>query len=128
MYTAHRQYQALSIASRIESASPHELVTILYEELLRALEVTRAALSQGRSDAARSARERSASILVALDASLDLERGGEPARSLAQIYRAMQKELTRAVQDGDAAKLETLRQGVADLHSAWVQIGTRKAA
>ena len=128
MYTAHRQYQALSIASRIESASPHELVTILYEELLRALEVARAALSQGRSDAARSARERSASILVALDASLDLERGGEPARSLAQIYRAMQKELTRAVQDGDAAKLETLRQGVADLHSVWVQIGTRKAA
>ncbi|HET8750880.1 MAG TPA: flagellar export chaperone FliS [Sphingomicrobium sp.] len=128
MYAAHRQYQALSIASRIESASPHELVTILYEELLRALEVTRAALAQGRSDAARSARERSASILVALDASLDLERGGEPARSLAQIYCSMQKELTRAVQDSDAARLEALRQGVADLHSAWVQIGTRKAA
>jgi hypothetical protein len=40
----------------------------------------------------------------------------------------MQKELTRAVQDSDAARLEALRQGVADLHSAWVQIGTRKAA
>jgi flagellar protein FliS len=128
MYSAHRQYQALSIASRIEAASPHELVTILYEELLRSLEVTRAALAQGRFDAARSARERSASILVALEASLDLDRGGEPARSLAQIYRAMQKELTRALQETDGVRLEALRQGVADLHSAWVQIGTRRAA
>ena len=41
MYSAQKRYEALSITSRIEGASPHELVVILYEELLRSLDVAR---------------------------------------------------------------------------------------
>lgn len=128
MYAAQKQYRALSIASRIEAASPHELVAILYEELLRALDVTRTALAQGKAEACRSARERASSILLALGASLDFEQGGDLARSLAGIYRAMQKELAAAVQSGDSARLETIRQSVADLLGAWARIGARETA
>lgn len=128
MYQAQQHYRALSIASRIEAASPHELVAILYEELLRSLDVTRTALAQGKADACRSARERSSSILLALEASLDFERGGELARNLGQIYRSMQKEIAASVQAGDAASLEIVRSSVADLLSAWARIGVREAA
>ena len=128
MYAAQKLYQTLSVASRIEAASPHELVTILYEELIKALEVSRAALVQGKPDALQTSRRRASSILVALDASLDVEQGGALALSLAQIYRSMQKEIAAAVQSKEAARLEAVRKGVADLLSAWLQIGVLRAA
>ena len=128
MYQAQKHYRSLSIASRIEAASPHELVAILYEELLRALDVTRTALAQGKGEACRSARERSSAILLALEGSLDFEAGGELARNLSGVYRSMQKELAASVQSGDAHKLEVVRACVADLLSAWARIRVREAA
>lgn len=128
MYHAQKHYRSLSIASRIEAASPHELVAILYEELLRALDVTRTALSQGKWEACRSAHERSSSILLALEGSLDFERGGELARNLSGIYRSMQTELAASVKTGDAQSLEVVRACVADLLGAWARIGVREAA
>lgn len=126
MYAAQKHYQTLSVASRIEAASPHELVTILYEELIKALEVSRAALVQDKPDALQMSRRRASSILVALDASLDVERGGALALSLAQIYRSMQKEIAAAVQARQAMRLDAVRKGVADLLGAWLQIGARR--
>lgn len=128
MYAAQKQYRSLSIASRIEAASPHELVAILYEELLGALDITAAAVAQGKAAAGRASRERATSILLALEASLDFERGGGLARTLAAIYRAMQKELTICVQMGDAGKLKAIRGSVAELLAAWVQIRAREPA
>ena len=128
MYRAQEQYRSLSIASRIEAASPHELVAILYEELVCALEVTRTALAQKKPEACRSARERSCSILLALEASLDFERGGELAVNLAGIYRSMQKELAGSLQTCDAARLDAVRGSVSELLAAWKGIVIRKAA
>ena len=128
MYAATKQYQALSIASRIEAASRHELVSILYEELIRALDVTRAAIGQEKVEALQLGRSRVSSILVALDASLDFERGGELAQRLAQIYRSMQKEVAAAVQTREADRLVPVRSGVAGLLIAWTKIGIREAA
>ncbi|RST31556.1 flagellar protein FliS [Sphingomonas ginkgonis] len=128
MYAARKTYQTLSVASRIEAAGPHELVAILYEELLRALDVTRAALLQGKPEALRQGRERASSILIALEASLDFERGGTLAPSLGRIYRSMQKELAAFGNEPRAERLEAVRKGVGDLLGAWVQIAVRQAA
>lgn len=127
MYSAQKRYQALSIASRIEAASPHELVVILYEELLRSLDVTRAALAQGRADALRSGQHKSVSILIALEASLDFERGGALASVLAGIYRSIRKELNSLGVSSETGKLDAVRSGVADLLDAWVRIDARRS-
>jgi flagellar protein FliS len=128
MYFAQKQYQALSVASRIEAAGPHELVAILYEELIRAIDVTRVAIVQNKPDALQSGRNRASSILVALDASLDFDRGGDLANNLARIYRSMQKEIAAGANAGHAERLETVRTGVAELLAAWSKIGMRQAA
>lgn len=127
MYSAQKRYQALSIASRIEAASPHELVVILYEELLRSLDVTRAALAQGKADALRSGQQKSVSILIALEASLDFERGGALASVLAGIYRSIRKELNSLGVSSETGKLDAVRGGVADLLDAWVRIDARRS-
>lgn len=128
MYSANKRYEALSITSRIEGASPHELVVILYEELLRSLDVARSALVAGKPDAFRSGRERSISILIALEASLDFDQGGDLAALLGGIYGSMRKELASLGAGNPPERLETLRGGIAELLEAWTRIGARQAA
>jgi flagellar secretion chaperone FliS len=118
-----QHYQDLSLSSRIEAAGPHELVAILYEELVGALDVVRTACERGQNSAMQRATTRTSSILIALEASLDLERGGDLARQLAGIYKTMQVQLSRAVHEQDTAQIATLRLGAVDLFTAWAQIG-----
>lgn len=116
---ARNQYRSLELASRIEGASPHALVAILYEELLRSLDVLGAALRQGRDIGREAHSQRARSILTTLIASLDFEQGAAVASTLASVYRAMGLQLSTAVMNGDEAKLKELRDGVAAIATSW---------
>jgi len=98
------------------------LVSILYEELERGFDVIHRMLKQGRSVASHREVSRVRSILVTLEASLDLNVGGSLPETLASIYRAMRRELDMAARLGEAEKLEQLTQGVESLSSAWAGI------
>ena len=119
---ARNQYRSLELASRIEGASPHALVAILYEELLRSLDVLGAALRQGRDIGREAHSQRARSILTTLIASLDFEQGAAVADTLASVYRAMALQLSAAVMHGDAAKLKELRDGVAAIATSWERL------
>jgi flagellar secretion chaperone FliS len=116
---AQSQYKSLELASRVEGASPHALVAILYEELLRSLDVLGAALRQERDIAREPSAARARSILTALVASLDFDQGGGVAQTLAGIYRAMTRQLSEAIASGDGAKLTELRDGIATISESW---------
>ena len=90
---ARNQYKSLELASRVEGASPHALVGILYDELLRSLDVLGAALRQGREIAREPSAARARSILMALSASLNFDQGGSVAQTLGGVYRAMTRQL-----------------------------------
>jgi flagellar secretion chaperone FliS len=119
---AQSQYKSLELASRVEGASPHALVAILYEELLRSLDVLGAALRQGRDLSREPSAARARSILTALVASLDFDQGGGVAQMLAGVYRAMTRQLSEAIAQGDAAKLSELRDGVATIKESWARL------
>jgi flagellar secretion chaperone FliS len=119
---AQSQYKSLELASRVEGASPHALVGILYDELLRSLDVLGAALRQGRDIAREPSAARARSILTALSASLDFDQGGGVAQTLAGVYRAMTLTLSEATTKGDAAKLAELRDGVATISESWKRL------
>jgi flagellar secretion chaperone FliS len=119
---ARNQYKSLELASRVEGASPHALVGILYDELLRSLDVLGAALRQGRDIAREPSAVRARSILTALSASLDFDQGGGVAQTLAGVYRAMTLTLSEAITSGDAAKLSALRDGVETISESWKRL------
>jgi flagellar secretion chaperone FliS len=119
---AQSQYKSLELASRVEGASPHALVGILYDELLRSLDVLSAALRQGRDIAREPSTARARSILTALSASLNFDQGGGVAQTLAGVYRAMTLTLSEATTKGDAAKLAELRDGVATISESWKRL------
>lgn len=119
---ARNHYKSLELASRVEAASPHALVTILYDELMRSLDVLGAALRQGRALGSEPHAHRARAILTALAASLDFDQGGNVATILGQVYRAMTRQLAEILASGDAAKLSELRTGVGAIADSWRQV------
>jgi flagellar secretion chaperone FliS len=119
---ARNQYKSLELASRVEGASPHALVAILYDELLRSLDVLNATLRQGKDIAREPSAARARSILTALLASLDFDQGGGVAQTLAEVYRAMTRQLSEAIAKGDAAKLTEMHDGVAAISQSWQRL------
>ncbi len=114
---ARNRYQVLDLSSRMEGASPHRLVSILYEELQNALAGAIRAREGGQDVAANSQMARAKSILAALEAGLDFDRGGTLATTLCGIYRAMQRQLANT--PNDVEKLNEVRSGVANLAESW---------
>lgn len=120
---AGARYRNIENASRVDGASPHKLIAILFEELLRAVEATRVAMERG--DLARQAdrQARALSILQALDASLDMERGGEVAANLSRIYREGRRLIAAGAREKRPDMITRARDMLAEIASAWDNIG-----
>jgi flagellar protein FliS len=116
----HR-YRDMDLSSRIEGASPHALVATLYDELMAALDVLKRAIERGDAALRMTQHERATTILHALDAGLDRVDGGDLAKSLANIYRQMQRRLI-AARTGDITAVSDVREGVGNLAAAWSAI------
>lgn len=114
---AARQYRAVSLEARVASASPHELVLLLFERLSLLLNE---ALGAAAQPARRfHALERAMAIVDGLDTTLDDARGGDVARALHTAYAMLKARLA----DGGEAALREAISATDDLSSAWRSIG-----
>ncbi len=120
---AATRYRNVDVSSRLEGASPHRLVAILFEELLGAIEAAQAADRQGNRGKRAERQSRALSILHALEASLDFEKGGEIAAGLSSIYREARRLIGESSRDGLPDPIEQARAMIADIAGAWDSIG-----
>jgi flagellar protein FliS len=120
---ALRRYAAVDTGSRIEGATPHQLVRILYDELVLALDTSALAMRAGDRHKCIDRQTRALAILHALDTSLDHERGGEIAISLTTVYREVRRRVIQSTSTNDPASMEAARGFIADIAEAWKQIG-----
>jgi flagellar secretion chaperone FliS len=116
------QYLSLELNSRLETADPHRLVAILYEELERSFDVLSRTMAQGRDIKFHPQTDRARSILVSLEASLDFKAGGQLSETLAGVYRSMRKELALVTNGGNTEGMQNLRQGILSVSTAWAAI------
>lgn len=121
--TAARRYAAIHTGSRIEGATPHALVKILFDELLLALEASIVAERARDRVKVSDKQARAMSILFALESSLDHEKGGDIASGLAQIYRESRRLLLLGAREHSVEPVEQARAMVAEIADAWNQIG-----
>jgi flagellar secretion chaperone FliS len=117
--SATRRYAAVHAGSRIEGASPHTLVKILFDELTFAMDAAVVAERQGDRTKSTEKCSRALTILHALESSLDFDQGGDIALGLAQIYRQARRLLIVGAPD-DVAQARTM---IAEIAEAWAQIG-----
>ena len=120
---AARSYATIDTGSRVEGATPHQLVRVLFDELLIALDTAALALKIGDRNRSLDRQTRALAILHALESSLDFERGGEIAISLATIYREVRRRMLEATTTNDHEAMTTARSFIAEIADAWTQIG-----
>jgi flagellar protein FliS len=84
------------LESRVLSADPLELVCMLYQGAIGAVQDARRHLADGKIDARSRSISRACDILMELHSALDHSRGGEIAGRLAALYAYMHGKLLEA--------------------------------
>lgn len=120
---ASSRYAAIDAGSKVEGATPHQLVKILFDELILAMDAATLALKAGDRRKTMDKQTRALTLLHALETSLDFDKGGEIAVNLGIIYREARRRLLAAVHESDAEKITSARAIIDDIAQAWAQIG-----
>ena len=122
---ARTRYANIDLASRVQGASPHQLVVIMFEEGLKALDAM--VIAGDRNDFARYSEKqtRILAILHGLETSLDFDQGGEIATGLASIYREARRLVVVAGRERVTEPLTRARQMLGEISEAWGAIGSR---
>jgi len=117
------QYQSVDISSRIEGATPHRLVQIMYEELLKALDAMAFATERGDYVKRGERQSKVLAILTGLETSLDFDKGGQIAVDLVAIYREARRLVIAGGREGDPEPVKQARAMIQEIASAWDRIG-----
>ena len=124
-YATHAaQYQEVAV----RSASPAQLVVMVYDHLLLNLRRTRLAAEQGNVELRLQALDRARAALGELLAGLDLERGGEMAGQLNGLYAFFLGELVDIGLRPDVARLDRVIGMVAELRESFATIAAAPTA
>lgn len=116
---AEATYRSVDLAGRTGAADNHQLVALLYDELIRALNIA-ALAAEKKNFALRADRvTRATAILFALEAGLDFERGGDVSRTLAQLYRGLRAQVLDASIGTDPVPFRAVATDIAEIASAW---------
>lgn len=119
-------YQRVSVETGVSNASPHQLVTMLFEGLLLAMGMACAALARGDMAAKGEQIIKAVRILdEGLKPALNLAQGGELAANLNGLYGYCSLRLTQANLRNDAAALADVIRVIEPLADGWKQIGER---
>lgn len=116
-------YKRASVDASVEMASPHQLVTLLFDALQRALGGASLAMSAG--DISAKCNHISSAIRIleeGLIAPLDLAKGGELAENLKNLYEYCVRRLVLANAKNDLALLDEVKQLIEPVVSGWKQI------
>ena len=114
-------YGRVSLEARVASATPHQLVAMLYQRLSALLREACDAARLGNSARRLRATERALAIIDGLDATLDLDRGGGVAVALRQVYALLRDRLLA----GDPKGLSEALESIDAIGDAWAEIAPR---
>ena len=116
-------YAQVGVQTSAMSASPHKLITMLYDGARAAIARAKFHLENGEIVARGNAISKAIDIIDnGLRAVLDHEQGGEISASLESLYEYMVRRLMLANLRSDMALLNEVDALLENLSSAWAQI------
>ncbi|MFM9885199.1 MAG: flagellar export chaperone FliS [Burkholderiales bacterium] len=116
-------YAAVDLEARVTSASQHELIQMLFDGAILALNQACAAIAAKDIGAKGQATSRAVSIIEeGLRASLDKNQGGTLAESLDGLYEYMSQRLLLASMRGDVNGFLEVKKLLSELRGAWSSI------
>jgi flagellar protein FliS len=119
--------RARYVGASVETASPQQLLVMLYDRLALDLERAEQALADGDRQAAHTQLMHAQEIILELRASLNVEiwEGGP---RLAALYSWLVGELIQANLKGDVRRVRDCRKVVEPLRDAWREAAASLAA
>lgn len=124
MSYASQAYKTVGVNTAVEAATPHRLILMLYDGLLRHLRLSKAHMQKGDLGAKATCLSKAISIIdQGLRASLNEEQGGEIAQHLKALYDYSERQLLHANARNDAAKIDEVIALFEPLRAAWHGIG-----
>ena len=121
-------YRTVGVETGVAAATPHQLVTMLFDGFNSAVAEARVALAQGRVEAKCQAVGRALRIVdEGLKAPLDAA-GGDLTDKLSALYGYVAVRLTQANLNNDVAALDECVKLLEPVRSAWLAIGPATAA
>lgn len=117
-----RGYQAYQ-NNKYNTASPHRLITMLYDGVLRFTAQAGKALDSKEYELANQSLKRSQDILYELIACLNFKEGGQIAVNLNNLYLYVIDLTIKANVQKNSVHLSEVASIVTELKSTWEQIG-----
>ena len=125
---AARAYASVGVHTGAMAASPHQLISMLFDGAMIAILKARQHMAAANVVQKGVAINHAVSIIDSgLRGALNLREGGELARNLDALYSYMTLRLTAAHRENDPAKLQEVYKLLADLKTTWDAIDPRAA-
>lgn len=122
--TGSQAYADVGLESGVMSASPHQLIVMLFDGAHSALIRARLHMLAGQTQLKGQSITKAINIIDnGLKAGLNLEKGGELAENLAALYDYMVKRLLHANLHNDEATIQHVTDLLDNIADAWRQIG-----
>jgi len=106
----------------LDGASPLELVTALYDGIIRFLYEAIAAVERSDTEGRRIAVKRALDIIIHLQARLRMDVGGRPAQALSEFYASIFAVILQASQSASIEKFAHAVDCVRNVRDAWREV------
>ncbi|WP_312209196.1 flagellar export chaperone FliS [Pseudescherichia sp.] len=126
MYTKSgiQAYAQVGVESAVLSASPHQLVVLLFDGALSAMKKAAILIDQGDIPGKGQALSKAINIITnGLRAGLNHEVGGDLASNLDNLYDYMTRRLLQANLHNDLAAIDEVTNLLTNIADAWKEIG-----
>lgn len=118
-----QSYAQVGVQSGVVSASPHKLISMLFDGAQSRIRAARLHMQQGNVAGKAEAISKAMDIVsTGLQAALDREQGGELAANLEALYDYIVGRLLHANLHNDEAALDEAARLLEDIGSAWKSI------
>lgn len=108
--------------AELESASPGQLVVMLFDKILLTLRRARLAVEARNIEDRVELLLKANEMITELRVSLDFEQGGAIAQNLEALYAFSLRQLFEASRTGDVAKIDGVVRVMSELRDAFAQI------
>ena len=116
-------YKRVAVDTGVQTADPHQLVSLLFDALIQSLNLARGAME--RQDVASKGAALGKAIRImeeGLKAGLNLQEGGELAANLKGLYEYSVQRLTLANLRNEVAPIHEVLNLIEPLADSWKQI------
>ena len=116
-------YAQVGLETRIAAASPHQLITMLFEGAMTAITHAMQQMSEGDIPAKGKSISHALSIIESgLRGGLDDNKGGEVTANLDALYVCMEQRLLQANLENNQEKLKEVYRLLSEIKTAWESI------